>query len=760
MFDPKKLIPTILAVVYLTAAPTPVVRLSARQQVPAPAAAATDFVRDIQPILEANCYECHGPKKARGQLRLDRKSSVFDGRDERSRHRAGDSENSLLVRRLLGLDGEDRMPLDKDPLPDAQIALIRRWIDQGAAWPDTPGEVTAAMPSHEAPQHWAYVKPVRHAPPAVATSAGCAPPSTASSSRGWTRKAWRPSPEASRESLLRRVSLDLIGLPPTPQEIDAFLADTRPTPTSASSIACSPRRTTASAGPGPGSTSPATPTRNGYEKDGLRTMWKYRDWVIDALNRDMPFDQFTIEQLAGDLLPNATTDAADRHRLPPQHAAQPGRRHRRRGGALGDARRSRQHDGDRLARLDDRLRAVPQPQVRPVLAARLLPPARVLRQRRVHGRRAAGRRSLDRGAAARSADAGAGQKRTALAGGARRRSKRSSTRPIAAIDAAQPEWEQSMVAADRAVDAARPADVARRQRTVLATQPDGSVLPAGRRPTDRVLRRASHDAAARDHRHPPRSAARPVAAAGRSRPRLLRQLRPHRVHRATAPASGRAADAPVRLAQGTRPTTVRQQRPARSADEAGRRQRRPARRLGDRCHARRDAAAAPGGVRAGGASGASGRRRADADAVVRGHRGQPGARALPPVGHRRRRADARRRDPREDARRAAIVRRPGRSDDQKKARDRGQYRGEAAALAPLRKRIEATARRRSRTWTSSSALVHAGAPVATSGPSTLLARARQLPVEGREACTRARRACCRRCPTTRCPTGSASRAGW
>ena len=83
-------------------------------------------------------------------------------------------------------------------------------------------------------------------------------------------------------------------------------------------------------------------------------MWPYRDWVIDALNRDMPFDEFTIEQIAGDMLPERDRRAADRHRIPPQHAAQPGRRDRRRGGAVGDAGRSREHDGHRVARLDDR----------------------------------------------------------------------------------------------------------------------------------------------------------------------------------------------------------------------------------------------------------------------------------------------------------------------------------------------------------------------------------------------------------------------
>ena len=134
---------------------------------------------------------------------------------------------------------------------------------------------------------------------------------------------------------------------------------------------------------------------NGYEKDALRAMWRYRDWVIDALNRDMPFDEFTIEQLAGDMLPIATTDdqriATGFHRntLLNQEG----------GIDVEEARWETLVDrvnttGDRVARHDDRLRAVPQPQVRPVLAARLLPHARLLRQRRVLGVRPAGRRSL------------------------------------------------------------------------------------------------------------------------------------------------------------------------------------------------------------------------------------------------------------------------------------------------------------------------------------------------------------------------------
>ena len=297
-----------VVVVCLAAAVAPVVHLSARQQPPGPD---IDFTRDIRPILEANCYECHGPKKARGQLRFDRRTSVFGGGMSGPAIAPGDSENSVLVRRLLGLDGEDRMPLDNDPLPDAQVALIRRWIDQGAAWPDTPVETTAAQ-APEPQRHWAYVRPVRHAPPAVRNEAWVRTPIDRFVLARLEAEGLAPSPEASKEALLRRVSLDLVGLPPTLQEIDAFLADGSPDAYTrvVDRLLASPHYGERWARPWLDLARYAD--SHGYEKDGLRTMWKYRDWVIDALNRDMPFDEFTVEQLAGDMLPDAT---------PPQRVA-------------------------------------------------------------------------------------------------------------------------------------------------------------------------------------------------------------------------------------------------------------------------------------------------------------------------------------------------------------------------------------------------------------------------------------------------------
>ena len=236
-------------------------------------------------------------------------------------------------------------------LTDAQKAILDRWIEQGAPYA----------------KHWAFERAEAGAAAgANAGGAGRRNPIDAFVLRA-AREAKGLQPVAGGRSLhaCRRVSLDLIGLPPTPEEADAFVNDSvARTPTRSSSIACSPRRTTASAGRGAGSTSPATPTPTATRRTAPRSIWPYRDWVINALNADMPFDQFTIEQLAGDMLPNATLDAAHRHRLSPQHDAQRGRRHRPARVPLPRDDRSRRHHRHHLARADRRLRPVPHAQVR------------------------------------------------------------------------------------------------------------------------------------------------------------------------------------------------------------------------------------------------------------------------------------------------------------------------------------------------------------------------------------------------------------
>ncbi len=157
---------TLLATFALRAAPPGAG--SPGQPAPAQAAqaptAAVDFARDVQPLLEKHCYECHGTKKARGRLRLHSPGYITKGGENGPVVIPGDTEQSPLMRRVLGLDGDDRMPLDADPLSDAELATLRGWIAAGAEMPAAPGQTTAAA---DVAEHWAYVKPVRPALPAV-----------------------------------------------------------------------------------------------------------------------------------------------------------------------------------------------------------------------------------------------------------------------------------------------------------------------------------------------------------------------------------------------------------------------------------------------------------------------------------------------------------------------------------------------------------------------------------------------------------------
>lgn len=277
-------------------------------------APAIDFVRDIQPILQSNCYECHGPKKRKNGLRLDLRAAAIEGGDSGPPIVPGDSEHSLLVRRLLGLDGDDQMPKDKDPLERAQIEAIRAWIDQGAKWPETADAAAQALASHhdDSPQHWAYRPPSRPALPEVKHASWPRTPIDRFVLARLEQEGLTPSPEAPLETLVRRLSLDLIGLPPSPDEVDAVLADAARDGRDAAyarlvdRLLASPHYGERWARPWLDLARYAD--SQGYEKDLPRVMWKYRDWVINALNHDMPFDRFTVEQIAGDMLPNPSTD--------------------------------------------------------------------------------------------------------------------------------------------------------------------------------------------------------------------------------------------------------------------------------------------------------------------------------------------------------------------------------------------------------------------------------------------------------------------
>ena len=253
-----------------------------------------DFNRDIRPILSTECLKCHGPdaNKRQAELRLDRRDAAFAERDGHPVLVSGDPSGSELFQRIISTDPEQRMPPADSghALTTRQIELVRRWIEQGAQWKE----------------HWSFVPPQRPAMPQL--------PETA-----WPRNAvdqfilatleragFQPSPQADKRTLIRRLSLDLTGLPPTLEEIDAFLSDE-------SQGACEAvvDRLLASTAYGErmafnwldGARYADT---HGYHEDYHRDMWPWRDWVIKSFNANMPYDQFTIEQLAGDLLPDAT----------------------------------------------------------------------------------------------------------------------------------------------------------------------------------------------------------------------------------------------------------------------------------------------------------------------------------------------------------------------------------------------------------------------------------------------------------------------
>lgn len=267
------------------------------------AAAAVDFERDVEPVLKSKCFGCHAGAQAKAQLRLDAASTAMKGGLSGPVIVAGKSDESRLIHRIEGKGNEKQMPLGGTPLTPEQIATVRKWIDSGAKWPESKLRAEASIE-----KHWAYRKPVKAPLPAVKQSDRVRNPIDAFLLARLEKQGLAFSQEASRQMLIRRLSLDLTGLPPTPEDVDAFVNDT-----SAGAyervvdrLMASPRYGERWARPWLDMARYAD--TNGFEKDLRRTMWRYRDWVINALNRDMPFDQFTIEQLAGDLLPNATVE--------------------------------------------------------------------------------------------------------------------------------------------------------------------------------------------------------------------------------------------------------------------------------------------------------------------------------------------------------------------------------------------------------------------------------------------------------------------
>ena len=253
-----------------------------------------DFDRDIRPILSDKCFTCHGPdeQKRAGELRLDVRESAFAARDGKTAIVPNDLNASVLHHRITSTDADQKMPPGDSgqDLSEAEIQLLTRWIQEGAKWTE----------------HWAFLRPTKHELPQQEDQQWCNNAIDHWVLQKLHQENLKPSAEADRRTLIRRVTLDLTGLPPTPAEVEAFLADSSPTAyeTVVDRLLASPRF---------GEHMAATwldaaryADTSGYQNDGPRSMWRWRDWVIEAFNSNLPFDQFTVEQIAGDLLENAS----------------------------------------------------------------------------------------------------------------------------------------------------------------------------------------------------------------------------------------------------------------------------------------------------------------------------------------------------------------------------------------------------------------------------------------------------------------------
>jgi hypothetical protein len=274
---------------------------------PAPATIHIEFTRDIQPILAGRCQSCHGPTLRSGGLRLDSRDAALAGGNSGPAIVAGNSSSSRLIRLVAGAEKDRVMPMAGPRLTAEQVGLLRAWIDQGAPWPAI-AENSASEARDPRTSHWAFLPPLRPPVPAVRNAAWVRNPVDAFVLSRLEAEGIEPSPEADRTTLIRRLSLDLTGLPPAPAEVNLFLADREPGAYErlVDRLLASPhygekwaRSWMDQARYG---------DSDGFETDAPRPSWRWRNWVIDALNQNMPFDRFSIEQLAGDLLPGASID--------------------------------------------------------------------------------------------------------------------------------------------------------------------------------------------------------------------------------------------------------------------------------------------------------------------------------------------------------------------------------------------------------------------------------------------------------------------
>src|SRR5262245_13009917 len=260
------------------------------------------FERDVLPIFQSRCFSCHDAKKQTAAYRLDVRSRALKGGESGKRAVVpGKPGESDLYRRITSDDDEVQMPPTGKRLTPAQVGAIKAWIEAGASWPDS-------LANEGKGQHWAFVAPRRPAVPSPRNGERAANPIDRFILARLEKDTLSPSPVADRVTLARRLYLDLVGLPPTPEAVDAFVRDARPDAYErlVDQLLASPHH-----GERWGRLwldAARYADSDGFEKDKPRFVWAYRDWVVGAINRDLPYDRFIVEQIAGDLLPRASQE--------------------------------------------------------------------------------------------------------------------------------------------------------------------------------------------------------------------------------------------------------------------------------------------------------------------------------------------------------------------------------------------------------------------------------------------------------------------
>lgn len=279
--------------------------VTAAVNLPPVASRKVDFASDLQPLFADRCFGCHGEKKQESAFRADGREDILKGGDHGPAIVLGNSGQSILVQVLADTHPDiAAMPKKREKFTPEQIGLVRAWIDQGAEWVTTAAVKKFSYDTN----HWAFKAPTHPAAPQVSNKKWPRSPIDNFVLAKLDLEKLKPARETDKITLLRRLSLDLIGLPPTPEEVDVFVADKSPN-------AYEKQVERLLASPHYGEKwgrfwldAARYADSDGFEKDKTRNVWFYRDWVVKAFNDDLPYDQFIIKQLAGDLLPNATQD--------------------------------------------------------------------------------------------------------------------------------------------------------------------------------------------------------------------------------------------------------------------------------------------------------------------------------------------------------------------------------------------------------------------------------------------------------------------